>query len=116
MNSDRREFAKHASTVLLATSMAPHLEAQSQDQPSTAKAVGSPSFPPFRNPLFRYTFLISLGRSYHLAGDPGRILYLAAQVQDGDFEGAYQTLKQAGDEARTLAENSARKGHKVSAR
>jgi hypothetical protein len=44
------------------------------------------------------------------------VLYLTRQVEDGNFESAYLAFKQAGDEARLLAEESASGGHKESAR
>jgi hypothetical protein len=51
-----------------------------------------------------------------MAGNVGKVLYLSKQIEDGNFEGAYQAFKQAGDEARTIAEESASQGHKESAR
>ncbi len=69
MNSARRKFAKEATAALLGASVNPGLYARNQEELGTAKANTPPTFPPFQNPLFRYTFLISLGRSYHLAGD-----------------------------------------------
>ena len=35
----------------------------------------------------------------------GKVLYLAGQVKDGDFEGAFQAFKLAGDEARCWPRN-----------
>ncbi|HEY0789730.1 MAG TPA: prolyl oligopeptidase family serine peptidase [Chthoniobacterales bacterium] len=70
----------------------------------------------FKHPTFEYVFLISLGRAYYLAGNVGKVLYLAGQIEDGNFESAYQAYKRAGDEARAIAEESEGHGHKVSAR
>ncbi|MEI9814334.1 MAG: hypothetical protein WDO18_17570 [Acidobacteriota bacterium] len=39
-----------------------------------------------------------------------------SQVEDGNYESAFQAFKQAGDEARLLAAESASHGHKESAR
>ncbi|HEX4166464.1 MAG TPA: prolyl oligopeptidase family serine peptidase [Bryobacteraceae bacterium] len=61
-------------------------------------------------------FLTSLGRAYHSAGDIGKVLYLTRQVEDSNFESAFQVFKQAGDEARAQAESSTRGGHLESAR
>ena len=61
-------------------------------------------------------FLTSLGRAYHSAGNVGKVLYLTRQVEDGDFESAYLAFKQAGDEARQLAEESLSRKHRESAR
>jgi pimeloyl-ACP methyl ester carboxylesterase len=46
----------------------------------------------------------------------GKVLYLTRQVEDGNFESAFLAFKQAGDEARALAEESESDGHKESAR
>jgi hypothetical protein len=70
----------------------------------------------FQDEAFENIFLTSLGRAYHSGGDVGRVLYLTRQVKDGDFESAYRTFKQAGDEAFAVAEESAAGGHRESAR
>jgi Prolyl oligopeptidase family len=70
----------------------------------------------FKNPTFEIIFLTSLGRAYHSAGNVGKVLYLTTQVEDGNFESAYVAFKQAGDEARAQAQESASQGHKESAR
>jgi hypothetical protein len=70
----------------------------------------------FKHPTFEYVFLVSLGRAYQRAGNVGKVLYLSKQIEDGNFESAYQALRQAGDEARAIAEESAGQGHKESAR
>lgn len=43
-------------------------------------------------------------------------MYLASQIEDGNFESAYQAYKRAGDEACEIAEDSKSRGHKESAR
>jgi pimeloyl-ACP methyl ester carboxylesterase len=70
----------------------------------------------FKNPTFEMIFLTSLGRAYHSGGDVGKVLYLTRQVEDGNYESAFAAFKQAGDEARALAEESAAAGHRESAR
>jgi len=70
----------------------------------------------FKNSAFEYVFLTSLGRAYHQAGDVGKVLYIARQVPDGDFQSAYNALIAAGHEARALAEESANGKHVESAR
>src|SRR5208282_4842165 len=70
----------------------------------------------FKNPTFEVIFLTSLGRAYHSAGNVGKVLYLTRQVEDGNFESAFLAFKQAGDEARALAEESLSRGHGESAR
>jgi hypothetical protein len=64
----------------------------------------------------RDDFLTSLGRAYGLAGNVDKVLYLTRQVEDGNFETAFNAFKSAGDEARTQAEESLAGGHKESAR
>jgi hypothetical protein len=70
----------------------------------------------FQDEIFEIIFLTSLGRAYHSGGDVGKVLYLTRQVKEGDFESAYRAFKQAGDEARAIAEESAAGGHRESAR
>ena len=70
----------------------------------------------FRDPTLEFNFLIALGGAYYQAVDVGKVLYLTRQVKDGDYEGAFQALKAAGDEAMAVADGSARGGHRVSAR
>ena len=69
-----------------------------------------------KDPTFEYVFLVSLGRAYQMAGNVGKVLYLTRQVEDGNFESAYLAFKEAGDEARGMAEDSASGGHRESAR
>jgi pimeloyl-ACP methyl ester carboxylesterase len=70
----------------------------------------------FKDPTFEIIFVTSLGRAYQSGGNAGKVLYLTRQVEDGNFESAFVAFKQAGDEARALAEDSASHGHKESAR
>jgi len=70
----------------------------------------------FQDVTFENIFLTSLGRAYYSGGNIGKILYLSRQVKDGNFESAFLAFKQAGDEARTVAENSLAGGHRESAR
>lgn len=70
----------------------------------------------FKNSAFEFVLLTSLGRAYHQGGNVGKILYVIRQIEDGNFESAYQALVAAGDEARVIAEDSASGGHVESAR
>ncbi|MFZ0662757.1 MAG: prolyl oligopeptidase family serine peptidase [Acidobacteriaceae bacterium] len=116
MNADRRQFGLGMTAALMGLGAGPLLRAQKTSQPSTSsKPSARPSYF-FKTPIFETTFLICLGRSYHSGGDVGKVLYLTKQVEDGDFESAYLAFKQAGDEARALAEKSASHDHNESAR
>jgi hypothetical protein len=70
----------------------------------------------FENASFEMLFLTALGRAYHSGANPGKVLWLSRQVQDGDYEGAFTAFKAAGDEARGQAEESLDGGHRESAR
>jgi hypothetical protein len=70
----------------------------------------------FKNSAFEYVMLASLGRAYHQGGNVGKVLYTIRQIEDGNFESAYQALVAAGNEARAMAEDSANGGHVESAR
>ncbi len=70
----------------------------------------------FEDRTFEMIFLTSLGRAYSSGANPGKVLYLTRQVKDGDFESAFVAFRQAGDEARALAEESLAGGHRESAR
>jgi hypothetical protein len=112
MNLDRRQFGLGLTAAVFG------LSASAQDPKSQPSALSAASHPPyfFKHPTFEMIFLTSLGRAYHSGGNVGKVLYLTRQVEDGDFEGAYLAFKQAGDEARALAEESASHGHRESAR
>jgi Prolyl oligopeptidase family len=116
MNLDRRQFGLGLTAAMLGLSASSQVRAQNpKGQPGApSEANRAPYF--FKHPTFEMIFLTSLGRAYHSGGNVGKVLYLTRQVGDGDFEGAYLAFKQAGDEARALAEESASHGHQESAR
>jgi hypothetical protein len=104
---DRRSFlAFGASATAAAQAPAPPPAAE-----QTAKPVS-----PFADSDFGFTALIALGGSYYRGGDPGKLLAIVSQIKAGDFESALQAYRDAGVEARTLAEQAAAKRHHVSAR
>ncbi len=113
MNIDRRQFNLGITSALLGLSAIPELVAQAEP---TTNAAPKPSHYFFKHPTFEMIFLTSLGRAYHSAGNVGKVLYLTTQVEDGNFESAYLAFKQAGDEAKEIAEDSAMHGHRESAR
>jgi hypothetical protein len=116
MNINRRQFNHRLTSALLGLNVIPQLHAQgSQDHPTTPSGTARPQYF-FKHPTFEIIFLTSLGRAYHSAGNVGKVLYLTRHVEDGNFESAYLAFKQAGDEARALAEESVSQGHKESAR
>ena len=115
MQWDRRQvnMGLLASTLF---SAGPLLRGQAdQTKAATAGAASRRTYF-FQNPTFEMIFLTSLGRAYHSGGDVGKVLYLTRQVEDGNYESAFTAFKQAGDEARALAEESAAAGHRESAR
>ncbi len=116
MNIDRRQFNLGLTSALLGLGAISQLGAQPAE--STATKPTNPKRRPyfFNHPTFETIFLTSLGRAYYSAGNVGKVLYLTTQVEDGNFESAYQAFKQAGDEAQALAEDSAAHNHKESAR
>jgi pimeloyl-ACP methyl ester carboxylesterase len=119
---NRRQFNLRMTAAMFGLSALPQrLGASPQPDAQKAEHSGAPSgalhstyF--FKHPTFEYVFLVSLGRAYQRAGNVGKVLYLSKQIEDGNFESAYQAFKQAGDEARAMAEESAGQGHKESAR
>jgi Prolyl oligopeptidase family len=116
VNLDRRQFGLGLTAAMFGLSA--NAQVRAQDPKSQPSAPSGASHPPyfFKHPTFEMIFLTSLGRAYHSGGNVGKVLYLTRQVEDGDFEGAYLAFKQAGDEARALAEESASHGHRESAR
>lgn len=116
MDMGRRQFGFGTAATLFGLSVSRELRAQKPEEHSSAPSGASHSTYFFKNPTFEYVFLVSLGRAYHSAGNVGKVLYLTKQVEDGNFESAFTAFKQAGDEARVLAEDSASHGHKESAR
>jgi hypothetical protein len=116
MNVNRRGFTKYLSGAVIGASLAPDFYAKGAAGAVPTQAAPTTPLVFFKNPLFEYTLQISLGGSYHQAGNVGKVLYLAGQIEDGNFESAYQAFYRAGDEARALAEDSAQHGHSFSAR
>jgi pimeloyl-ACP methyl ester carboxylesterase len=116
MNADRRQFGLGLVTALLGAGMTAKLPAQTPANGSPAPSKSARPHYLFKHPTFEMIFLTSLGRSYHSGGNVGKVLYLTTQVEDGNFESAFLTFKQAGDEARAQAEESLSHGHKESAR
>jgi len=116
VNLDRRLFNRACTGSLLGLALAGQGRAQegraAQPQPSATP----PHHYLFKDPTFEIIFLTSLGRAYSSGGNVGKVLYLTTQVEDGNFESAYQAFTKAGDEARGLAEDAARRGHRESAR
>lgn len=87
----------------------------SQDKPAVDATAAKPHYF-FKHPTFEIIFLTALGRAYHCGGNPGKVLYISRQVEDGNFESAYAAFKAAADEARSIADDSANRGHKEGAR
>ncbi len=115
MKPDRRQFNLGLTTALFGLGMSQRSSGQkSETSPATGSNTIHHYF--FKDPTFEMIFLTSLGRAYHCGGNVGKVLYLTRQVEDGNFESAYLAFRQAGDEARLLAEDSASGGHKESAR
>lgn len=85
------------------------------NRPTTPSGVNQATYF-FTDSAFEYVLLGTLGRAYHQGGNVGKVLYVIGQIEDGNFESAYQALIAAGDEARVLAEESASGGHDESAR
>jgi hypothetical protein len=114
----RRAFLHRAAASALAVGAAAGPAHTGEAGPQALGPAGRTGQPPrfFQDPDFEFTFLIALGRAYYAASNVGTLLALAGQTADGDAESAYQTFTRAGDEARALAEASARRGHRVSAR
>jgi pimeloyl-ACP methyl ester carboxylesterase len=118
----RRQFNLRMTAAMLGLGAIPQrlragspLDGQKSDRPGPPSGAMRSSYF-FKHPTFEYVFLVSLGRAYQRAGNVGKVLYLSKQIEDGNFESAYQAFKQAGDEARTIAEESANQRHKESAR
>ena len=117
MRADRRAFGVSLTAGLLGLGARRPIHGQSNR--SLAPAVSNTAAPvslAFQNATFRYIFLISLGRAYHLSGNVGKVFYIASQVTDGDYESAFEAFMQAGEEARALAEESLAAGHRESAK
>jgi hypothetical protein len=116
MNCDRRQFNLGVTAALIGLTASPYRGAHKlADFPGASPESTRPPYL-FKNPTFETIFLTSLGRAYHAGGNVGKVLYLTTKVEDGNFESAYTVLRQAGDEARAQAEESASHGHTESAR
>jgi Prolyl oligopeptidase family len=113
MRVDRRQFSAGLTTTLFG--LGAGASAQTSKAPAGAGASGVHHYF-FKDPTFEMIFVTSLGRAYHCGGNVGKVLYLTRQVEDGNFESAYLAFKQAGDEAKQIAEESGGRGHKESAR
>lgn len=88
---------------------------QTTNLPTTPLAVHQTTYF-FKNSAFEFVLLASLGRAYYQGANIGKVLFTIRQIEDGNFDSAYQAMIAAGDEARLLAENSANGGHTESAR
>jgi hypothetical protein len=97
------------------TIMAQGSTPQTASSPTTPSAPGQATYF-FKNSAFEFVLLTSLGRAYHQGGNVGKVLHVIRQIEDGNFESAYQALIAAGHEARAIAEDSASGGHVESAR
>ncbi len=115
MKSDRRQFNLGLSMTVFGLGMSQASSGQKSEGYATTGSNPIHHYF-FKDPTFEMIFLTSLGRAYNCGGNVGKVLYLTRQVEDGNFESAYLAFKQAGDEARLLAEESASGGHKESAR
>src|SRR5262245_4785326 len=102
-------------TVTSVTAEAQGTTQQTNNLPTTPSGAHQATYF-FKNSAFEYVALTSLGRAYHQGGNVGKVLYVIRQIEDGNFESAYQAMIAAGDEARAMAEDSASGGHTESAR
>jgi hypothetical protein len=103
---DRRQF--------LAAGFAAPAALAAQTAHDAAQA--SAPIQPFSDPDFGFTAQTALGAGYYRAGDPGKLLAIAAHIKPGDFDSACRAYYEAGVQARKLAEAAAAKRHAVSAR
>ena len=102
------------SFLALGASLAAARAAQAPPQSAPEQPAASAS--PFADPDFGFAAHIAMGATYYHAGNPGKLFAIAAHIQRGDFESAYQAYHDAGAEAQTLAAQAAAKHHRVSAR
>jgi hypothetical protein len=114
MHISRRTFNFLCGVVGLG-GLAPSVPAYAQDSEKPGEQKQRPHYF-FADRTFEMIFLTSLGRAYYSGANPGKVLYLTRQVKDGDFESAFVAFRQAGDDARALAEESLAGGHRESAR
>jgi hypothetical protein len=68
------------------------------------------------DPEAEFNFLFALGKTYYRCGDVGRLLRIAGQIRPGEAESGYQAFHTAATDARVIAQDSAERGHRVSAR
>lgn len=115
-NPARRRFGFLTATGLAAAMASRPPPAAAQTNLATTPSAAHQATYFFKNSAFEYVFLTCLGRAYHQAGNVGKVLYLIKQVEDGNFQMAYDALVTAGNEARALAEDSMRGRHRESAR
>ncbi|MBL8541862.1 MAG: prolyl oligopeptidase family serine peptidase [Betaproteobacteria bacterium] len=121
MKLTRRQFNTIVAGLGAGVTVRPEAaKAQSNAQPTTSLATTPAAAHQatyfFKNSAFEYVLLTSLGRAYHRGGNVGKVLYVIRQIEDGNFESAYQALIAAGNEMRAIAEDSASGGHIESAR
>jgi hypothetical protein len=114
MRLNRKHFNRGLAIALLGLGSGARAQQASGSVSTLSGASGHSYF--FKNATFEYVFLASLGRAYQQAGNLGKTLYIGRQIVDGDFESAFQAFKAGGDEARAIAEDSLRRGHRESAR
>jgi dienelactone hydrolase len=114
MDISRRTFNFLCGAVGLG-GLGPTVPAYAQDSEKPGEPKQRPHYF-FADRTFEMIFLTSLGRAYYSGANPGKVLYLTRHVKDGDFESAFVGFRQAGDEARALAEESLAGGHRESAR
>jgi pimeloyl-ACP methyl ester carboxylesterase len=113
---DRRKFMTRVALGIVglqAISIAKAVSARSGDA-ARSSTPAETTF--FTNPLFEFMFLVAMGKAYHQAGDIGKLLYIAGQIEDGNYDSAFQAFYDAGAEAEALAKQSLNSGHRVSAR
>ncbi|HXH13582.1 MAG TPA: alpha/beta fold hydrolase [Alphaproteobacteria bacterium] len=117
-NASRRAFLWGAGAAIIGlgkgATMAQGSQGGRQRTADRRQVGGVPRF--FKDTAWEFAFLIALGKTYYMAGNPGKLLYLVGQIQEGDAESAFRAFTSAADEARSLADDSARRGHRVSAR
>lgn len=120
---NRKQFGVGMVAAALGTGIgAPRAGAQAQGAPQAATSMATtPSAPHqanyfFKNSAFEFVLLTALGRVYYQGGNVGKVLHVIRQIEDGNFESAYQALVAAGHEMRAMAEESAKDGHAESAR
>ena len=69
----------------------------------------------FANPTFDFTARAVLGTAYYGCANPGKVLAIASNIQDGDYESGYKAFFDAGNEARRSAGQVAGQHQQVSA-